>query len=109
MWRAASSRRRSRAGRATSRAIPQPANALIKADNPKMSDEQIAFGIKRMNELQVVDGGDAKTMGIGIMTEARWKATYDLMVKEGLLPKDTDWTQGLHDAVRQRPQDHRAQ
>ena len=35
-----------------------------------MSDAQIAFGIKRMNELQIVDGGDAKTMGIGIMTEA---------------------------------------
>jgi NitT/TauT family transport system substrate-binding protein len=31
-------------------------------------------------------------MGIGIMTEQRWKATYDMMVKEELLPKDTDWT-----------------
>ena len=31
-----------------------------------MSDAQIAFGIKRMNELHIVDGGDAKTMGIGI-------------------------------------------
>ena len=29
---------------------PTPANGLIKADNPKMSDEQIAFGIKRLNE-----------------------------------------------------------
>jgi NitT/TauT family transport system substrate-binding protein len=74
---------------------PAPANALIKADNPKMSDEQIAFGIKRMNELQVADGGDAKTMGIGIITEQRWKATYELMVNEGLLPKETDWTKGF--------------
>ncbi len=65
---------------------PAPANALIKADNPKMSDEQIAFGIKRLNELEVLDGGDAGTMGIGIITEARWKATYDCMVQEGLLP-----------------------
>jgi NitT/TauT family transport system substrate-binding protein len=70
---------------------PSLANALIKADNPSMSDAQIAFGIKRMNELQIVDGGDAKTMGIGTMTEARWQATYDLMVKSDLLPKDTDW------------------
>jgi NitT/TauT family transport system substrate-binding protein len=74
---------------------PSAANALIKADDPKMSDEQIAFGIKRMNELQIIDGGDAKTMGIGIITEARWKATYELMVEEGLLPKDTDWTKGF--------------
>ena len=56
-----------------------------------MSDAQIAFGIKRMNELHIVDGGDAKTMGIGIMTDARWKADYDLMVSGGLIPKDTDW------------------
>jgi NitT/TauT family transport system substrate-binding protein len=70
---------------------PSAANALIKADNPKMGDEQIAFGIKRMNELEVADGGDAKTMGMGVITEARWKATYDFMVGAGLLPADTDW------------------
>jgi NitT/TauT family transport system substrate-binding protein len=70
---------------------PAPGNTLIKADNPNMSDAQIAFGIKRMNELQIVDGGDAKTMGIGIMTEERWKATDDFMVSSDLLPKDTDW------------------
>lgn len=70
---------------------PTAANALIKADNPDMGDAQIAFGIKRMNELHVVDGGDAGTMGIGIMTEARWKASDDLMVSAGLLSKDTDW------------------
>ena len=74
---------------------PAPANALIKADNPKMGDAQIAFGIKRMNELQIIDGGDAKTMGIGIMTAARWKASYQLMGDAGLLPKETDWTKGF--------------
>jgi len=70
---------------------PAPANALIKADNPKMSDAQIAFGIKRMKELKVVDGGDAATMGIGVMTDARWKATYDFMVAGGLLDKGVDY------------------
>lgn len=70
---------------------PAPANKLIQVDNPNMSDGQIAFGIKRLNELQIVDGGDAKTMGIEIMTEARWKQTYDLMVASDLLPKETDW------------------
>jgi NitT/TauT family transport system substrate-binding protein len=70
---------------------PSPGNKLIQADNPKMGGPQIAFGIKRMKELHIVDGGDAKTMGIGIVTEARWKATYDLMVSAGLLPANTDW------------------
>jgi NitT/TauT family transport system substrate-binding protein len=70
---------------------PSPANALIKADNPKMSDGQIAFAIKRLRELKMADGGDAATMGIGVMTDARWKATDDFMVKAGLLSKDVDW------------------
>jgi NitT/TauT family transport system substrate-binding protein len=70
---------------------PSPGNKLIQADNPKMSDEQIAFGITRMKELHILDGGDAKDMGIGIMTEARWKADYELMVSAGLIPKGTDW------------------
>ena len=72
-----------------------------------MSDAQIAFGIKRMNELQIVDGGDAKTMGIGIMTEQRWKATYDMMVKRRIVAQGHRLDEGLHDAIRQRPQDHR--
>ena len=39
--------------------------------------------------------GDAKTMGMGVITAARWKATYELMVEAGLLPKETDWTKGF--------------
>ena len=77
------------------KAIHRAGNKLIQADNPKMSNEQIAYAIKRLNELEVLDGGDAKTQGIGIITEARWKATYDFMVKEGLLSKDVDWQKGF--------------
>ena len=70
---------------------PGPANVLIKEANPKMSDEQIAFGIQRMKELKVLDGGDAATHGIGVMNEERWRKTYDYLVDAGLLKPDTDW------------------
>ena len=70
---------------------PAPANVLIKRDNPNMTDDQIAFGIQKMKELQVVTGGDAKKMGIGVMTDERWKKTYDYMVSAGLLKAGTDW------------------
>ena len=36
---------------------PGPGNALIKVDNAKMSDDQIAFGIQKMKELKVLDAG----------------------------------------------------
>lgn len=70
---------------------PSPANALIKADNPKMSDGNLAFAIRRLRELKMADGGDAATMGLGVMTDERWKATDDFMVNAGLLTKDVDW------------------
>jgi NitT/TauT family transport system substrate-binding protein len=76
---------------------PAPGNALIKADNTKMSDEQITFGVEQLKALKVLDGGDAQTMGIGIITEARWNATYDFMVAAGLLKPEVDWKRGFTD------------
>jgi NitT/TauT family transport system substrate-binding protein len=69
---------------------PAPANALIKKDNPKMSDEQIAYAIEKLRDSKVLVGGDAATQGIGVMTDARWKATYDFMVQEKLLKPEVD-------------------
>jgi NitT/TauT family transport system substrate-binding protein len=70
---------------------PGPANALIKTDNPKMTDDRIAFAIAEMKRLKVLNGDAAATEGIGIMTEARWNKTYDFLVKADLLKASTDW------------------
>ena len=70
---------------------PAPANALIKKDNPEMTDALIAYGIAKMKEYGVVDSGDALKDGVGAMTDARWKAFFDLMSQQGLYPKDMDW------------------
>ena len=59
---------------------PSPANALIKKDNPNMTDDKIANGIKLLNETGMVFGGDAARMGVGIITDARMKETYDMLV-----------------------------
>ena len=76
---------------------PAPGNALIKKDNPAMTDELLAFGLQKMKEMGIVDGGDAAKMGIGIITEARMKQTWDMMVANKLVDttkvKFTDaWT-----------------
>ncbi|PHS71344.1 MAG: nitrate ABC transporter substrate-binding protein [Alcanivorax sp.] len=72
---------------------PEPANALIKKDNPEMTDAQIAFGIGKIKEYGLVAGGDAATKGLGVMTDERWKATFDFMAKAGLVPEDMDYKQ----------------
>jgi NitT/TauT family transport system substrate-binding protein len=64
---------------------PSAANALIKKDNPNMTDDKIAVGIKLLNDTGMVFGGDAAKMGVGIMTDARMKTTYDMLVAMKLL------------------------
>ena len=70
---------------------PSPGNALIKKDNPEMSDALIAFGISKMKQYGIVDSGDSETLGIGAMNEARWKDFHAVMSAQGLYPKDLDW------------------
>ena len=70
---------------------PSPAVALIKKDNPNMTDDTIAFALRRMKELEVLSSGDAKTRGIGTMREERFKATYDMLVANQLLDPQVDW------------------
>jgi NitT/TauT family transport system substrate-binding protein len=68
------------------------ANAQIKADNPEMTDEAIAFAITKMKEAGIVDSGDAETLGIGVMTDAKVKDFYDKMVVAGVVSGDIDVT-----------------
>ncbi len=67
------------------------ANARIKADNPDMTDEQIAFSIGKIKEYGLVDSGDTLKLGIGAMTDDRVKSFYDAMVKAGVVKPGLDY------------------
>jgi hypothetical protein len=56
---------------------PTPANRLIKAVNPEMTDALLAYGRKMMNEHGIVDSGDALTLGIS--TRAPGSAAKSLL------------------------------
>ena len=71
---------------------PEPGNVLIKRDNPEMTDDQIAYSIATLKKYGIVDSGDAKTLGIGAMTDARWKEFAVTMIDIGLFPRDLDLT-----------------
>ncbi len=72
---------------------PRPANALIKKDNPEMTDDLLAYGRDAMKKHGVVDSGDALKLGIGAMTDARWKAFAADMIRAGLYPPSLDLSQ----------------
>lgn len=69
---------------------PSPANALIKRDNPEMSDDIIANAIRLMRENGIVDSGETLALGVGAMTDDRWKRFYDEMVAAGAYDPSLD-------------------
>ncbi len=68
-----------------------PANALIKSQNPEMTDELLAYSVAKMKEYGIVDSGDTATLGIGAMTDARMKDFFDKMVRAGVVKAGIDY------------------
>ena len=72
-------------------ANPAPAHALIKRDNPEMTDELLAYGHRKLREYAIVTGGDASTQGLLGMTAARWQRTIDFAQSAGLTKPGFDY------------------
>ena len=67
------------------------ANALIKQDNPDITDAQLAYSIAALRKYGIVNSGDAQKLGIGAMTDARMKAFFAQMVAAKLFKPDLDY------------------
>ena len=70
---------------------PQKGNALIKRENPDMSDAILAQALDKMKRYEMVLSGDGLAFGLGSMTDVQWKRFYDTMASEGLCPKGLDY------------------
>jgi NitT/TauT family transport system substrate-binding protein len=64
-----------------------PGDALIRERNPEISNELIAFAKQKMREHDLVGSGAT----VGSMTEARWKAMFDVAADQGVYARDLDW------------------
>jgi NitT/TauT family transport system substrate-binding protein len=64
---------------------------LMLTMNPDHGEPLFHFKLKEMKERGMVDGGDAKTLGIGAMTDARWKEFFETMSAAGVYPAKLDY------------------
>ena len=71
---------------------PKPGDALILKDNPEMSQDLLDQAREKMRQYNLVEGGDASTGGIGVMTDGRWKTFAEMAIAQGVYPKDLDYT-----------------
>lgn len=68
-----------------------PGDALIRKDNPEMTQDVLDQAREKMKTYGIVDSGDAQTGGVGVMTDARWAEFFDLAAAQGVYPKDMDY------------------
>lgn len=67
------------------------AYALIKKDNAEMTDEKLDMEVAKLQELQMVDSGDALVKGIGALSAERLKRFNAELVKAGVFgPGEVD-------------------
>jgi NitT/TauT family transport system substrate-binding protein len=67
------------------------ANALIKKQNPEMTDDLLAYSVAAMRKYGIVNSGDSTTLGIGVMTDARMKDFFDEMVRARVVKASLDY------------------
>jgi NitT/TauT family transport system substrate-binding protein len=70
---------------------PARGNALIKRDNPDMTDAILAQALDKMKRYEMILSGDGLVFGLGSMTDKQWARFYDTMRAEGLYPPGLDW------------------
>ena len=70
---------------------PAPGNALMKKDNPDMTDALLDYGRAALRDRGILDSGDAVKGGIGAMTDVRWADFFQVMSGQGLYPAGMDY------------------
>ncbi|MBI1239046.1 MAG: ABC transporter substrate-binding protein [Alphaproteobacteria bacterium] len=70
---------------------PAPGNALIKADNPEMTDDVLSQAIQTIRANGLVETPETQTFGIGFMSETRWKDFFEVMSANGVYEPSLEW------------------
>ncbi len=68
----------------------EKANTTIKTLNPDFAQDRIDESIRSMNADGLVKSGDAAKLGIGAMTDERWKSFYETMRDAGAFAPGID-------------------
>ena len=68
---------------------PSAADALIRADNPEMTQDVLDQAREKLKSYGIVDGGEASQ--IGLMTDARWQEFFEMARDQGVYPADMNY------------------
>jgi NitT/TauT family transport system substrate-binding protein len=70
---------------------PAPGDALILKSNREMTEDVLAQARDKMRSYGIIESGDAKTGGLGAMSDQRWAEFFKMASDMGVYPKDTNY------------------
>lgn len=73
------------------------ADALIRKDNPDMTQDVLDQARDKLRANGMVDGGDAALYGLGAMTAERWQAFFDVTSQAGVYDPGLNWRSAFTD------------
>jgi NitT/TauT family transport system substrate-binding protein len=79
------------------RGDPAPGDALIRRDNPEMTQAILDQARQKLRDNAIVDGGDAALYGLGAMTAERWQAFFDVTSQAGVFDPGLNWREAFTD------------
>jgi NitT/TauT family transport system substrate-binding protein len=68
---------------------PKAADALIRKDNPEMTQDVLDQSREKMKRYKIVEGDEG--LPLGTMTDARWQTFFDAAASQGVYPKTMDY------------------
>ena len=73
------------------------ADALIRRDNPEMTQDILDQAREKLRDNAIVDGGDAALFGLGAMTEERWRDFFEVTSHAGVYDPGLNWRSAFTD------------
>jgi NitT/TauT family transport system substrate-binding protein len=70
---------------------PKAAFAEIQKIAPENTPDLLQYAFATMQQYHVVETDETAALGIGAMTDARWKSHFDMLVDSKLFPADFDY------------------
>jgi len=74
-----------------------PGDALIRKDNPEMTQAILDQARQKLRDNAIVDGGDAALYGLGAMTADRWQAFFEVVSQAGVFDPGLNWREAFTD------------
>jgi len=72
---------------------PAPAVALIRKDNPDNPDDVVAYSMKMLKAAGIIETAETAKLGLGTMSDKRWRSHSQMLQEAGIVPKSYDYRQ----------------